>query len=653
MSSLVPTAFHVQRAQELVRSFYTQDTYYLYIGGHVPLSNDNISPSVISGSKQTTDAFDNMIQGKQIRPADVSLMIPRVVWTSNTSYIPFSPTSTSNNHVVVEIGTSYNVYKCLAAPLLTNSTSAPIGTDAFPIKTADGYVWKYMFAVAKTTYDKFRTATKMPFTQDSVNQNAATPGSIDIINIISGGVGYNNYYLNQFRAGDIAVTPTTYKLVETASNLTNFYVGCIIKVTSPSSPAVGQYRRIVAYSVINNVKTITLESAFAANPNPTDAYEIYPEVKIVSSNYTANTAIARAIVNPAQANSISSVEILSAGINHRTATATVLNSATATVVTPATVVPVVSPIYGHGGNPLVELRGQTVGFSSSIGAGDANAAFDSANNDYRQVGIIRNPAFANVSCSMASGAAFTTGESVVQFKTVAYVAANTSLSGITLSGDGTASFTSLSAGDTLLVSGAAGSRLVTVASVASDSILNTTVAVGNIDSATVILVRLTGSGIVRTSNTTNFVLDSASPSISPSLPVYGTASFALNVANNVSFNGNSQSTVFIQAARLIGGTHSAGQFLADEIVTGPTGTAKYHSYTANGSNWTVAVTGISGHIEVGDTITGQSSSASLTINAKYSGDLTVDTGQVVFAENILPMVRIASKAESFRITLEL
>jgi hypothetical protein len=650
MPNLVPTSFHVSRAQDLVRSFYNQDTYYLFVGDHVPNPNDGVASPVVAGTQLNIDVFDNMIQGKLIQPTDVSLMVPRVVWTTNTSYPAFSNSKAGTCHVAVESGTTYNVYKCLFNNN-TNSTVAPTGTDALPFTLGDGYVWKYIYSVTKTVYDKFKTATKMPFVANTVNQTAAIPGTVDVISVSAGGVGYNNYLVSQFRAGDIAVTPTTYKLVETASNLNNFYAGCIIKVTSPGSPAVGQYRRITGYAVTGNVKTITLESAFTSTPNPTDAYEIYPEVRVSSSNPFANVAIAMAIVNPAQANTIGSVEVLFPGSNHRTATATVLKDSSVGVITAASVTPVVSPVAGHGGNPTSELKASTVGFSTSITPADANSAFSSVANDYRQIGIIRNPKFSNTTCT-ANGTGFTVGEPVVQYKVVGQLSFAANLIATTLTGDANATFTStFQQGDVVMVANTTAQRLVTINSVANNSSATVVENVGNI-LGTPSLVRLVADAVIKTSNTTSFVLDSASPTIAPLLPIYGTASYTVKTPSAISLNSGSNSSVFIQATRLVGSTHT-GAFTADELITGPTGTGRFHSYTANGATWTVAVTSITGHLDFGDTITGQTSGASMVVSAKYSGDLTPDKGHIVYIENIIPVTRASNKTENFRIALEL
>jgi hypothetical protein len=651
MNNLVPTVFHVQRAQDLVRSASNQDTYFLFVGDHVPNPSDSLATPIVSGSQLSIDVFDNMIQGKQIQPSDVSLMVPRIVWTTGTVYTAFSPTNTSTCHVVVETGFSYGIYKCLANANNGPSTVAPTGTNSMPFTTSDGYTWKYIYSVNQPTYDKFKTTSKMPFVANTINEAAAVPGTIDIVTVVNGGLGYGNYYISQFRSGDIAITSTTYKLVETASNLNNFYVGCIIKVTSPSSPAVGQFRRITGYTVSANVKTITIESAFSSNPNPTDAYEIYPEVKITSTNSAANTAVAIAIINPATSNSVSSVEILSSGANNRTATATVLYNAAVSVIAPAVVTPIVSNSLGHGGNPLVELKASTVGFSTSISASDANSAFSSTSNDYRQIGIIRNPKFNNVSCS-ANGTGFVVGETINQYKVVSVLAANTTLTGTTLTGDANSTFlSSLQQGDVILVANTTSKRMATISYVSSNTAAVIQTAVGNIAGSTS-FVRLVADGVVASANSTRVVLNNTSPVISALYPIFGSTSFVSAPITTLSFNTNSNSSTFIQASRFSGVTHS-GSFADDETISGPSGTGKFHSYTANGSIWTVAATNITGIINVGDVITGQTSGASMTISAKYNGDLSLDKGQIVFVENIVPVTRISNKTENFKITLEL
>ena len=102
--------------------------------------------------------------------ADKSLVVPRTDWSSGAIY------SSYNDNIEGHPATSYYVftdenhlYICLqqgrnAAGNAVNSTVKPTGTSGNAFKTADGYVWKFLYSIGALTAAKFLSSNFLPVT---------------------------------------------------------------------------------------------------------------------------------------------------------------------------------------------------------------------------------------------------------------------------------------------------------------------------------------------------------------------------------------------------------------------------------------------------------------------------------------------------------
>jgi hypothetical protein len=86
--------------------------------------------------------------------------------------------------------------------------------------------------------------------------------------------------------------------------------------------------------------------------------------------------------------------------------------------TAATLQPIVSPPGGHGSDPLTELGGKRICISTKFTNSEGGTI--PTQNDFRQVGIIKNPLYTNVDIILraanTAGGNFNIGETVYQFK---------------------------------------------------------------------------------------------------------------------------------------------------------------------------------------------------------------------------------------------
>lgn len=445
---LVTTNFNVESATSFVSSFANND-YFVFAGKHTPYAGSDAILTTPNNSIKSTnlDVYDNMIFAKRISSSDVVHVIPKHIWTSNTFYYKYDHRDgdlyTKKFYTVVDDSTEYNVYKCLFnnsnTTISTPSIVAPSLKTADPIVTGDGYIWKYMYSVTKTQYEKFATTNYLPVIANTTIEAAAVPGTIELVDIITQGRGYDNYIPDGvFRTTDLSVggVNTIYGAPDDAEAEDDYYRGCVIKITSSSVGAANQYRRIVDYRGVGGQKLFILNAPFTTAPAASDEYEVYPYVYIWGDGSETTPAEGRAIVD-STANSIVEIEMLSVGAGYRygesysgeTADtipvtinssfidlpASIKNSAN---FTEATLQPIVSPPGGHGSDPRIELAAKRVCISTKFTNSEGGTV--PVENDFRQVGILKNPLFTNVDVILRSantiGGNFNIGETVYQFK---------------------------------------------------------------------------------------------------------------------------------------------------------------------------------------------------------------------------------------------
>jgi hypothetical protein len=450
--NLVTTNFNVHSAKQFVESFseISRNEYFVYAGKHTPYPNSDSSITTPNNSVQAThlDVYDNMIFAKRVSPSDVTHMIIKNLWVSGTVYSEYShldgDLSTKSFYAVVDDTSEYNVWKCLFNNFDSPATIAParVGStaDLNPQKTGDDYIWKYMYTINKTNYKKFATSNYVPVIANTSVISGAIPGTIEVVKVIDGGIGYDNYIASGvFKTGDINIggVNTVYGAPETAKAEDDYYQGCVLKITSGAG--IGQFRRIVNYegqSVAQ--KKFLLDSGFTTAPQINDTYEVYPYIFVWGDGNESTPAEGRAIIDSTQANTISNIEMMKVGKDYRYAVAypsespstipIAINSVyiqlpatitSATKFLAATLQPILSPKGGHGSDPLNELFANRICISSTFSQSEVGTI--PVQNDFRQIGLIKDPLYTNVDLILKAAntiGSFSIGETVYQYKQV-------------------------------------------------------------------------------------------------------------------------------------------------------------------------------------------------------------------------------------------
>lgn len=447
---LVTSSFNVATAANFIDSFANND-YFVYAARHIPYvgSDANIPVPNNSIASIDTDVYDNMIFAKRVTSNDVIPMTRKILWVENTFYSMYDHTDgdleNKNFFIVVDDDTEYNVWKCLfnnSTDIITaNSTVAPsrVGSaaDLNPVETGDGYVWKYMYTITKTQYEKFATSQYIPVIANNDVIAGATRGTIEVIKVEEAGAGYDNYIAaGTFLSADITVggIPTFYGAPASAVSIDDYYQGCVLKITSGA--ASGEYRRIVNYEGTSAQKKFILDASFLVTPSAGDSYEVYPYAFVWGDGEESTPAEGIVYIDSASTNSISRVELLAVGENYRKAESYVAEQpitippsifdstyiqlpsviSSATYFSPASLRPIVSPKNGHGSDPYDELFAKRVCLSAKFN--NSESGIISTENDFRQIGLIKNPLFTEVDMNITNliGPGFSVGEKVFQYR---------------------------------------------------------------------------------------------------------------------------------------------------------------------------------------------------------------------------------------------
>lgn len=397
MTSRLYSEFNVKAAKEIKESFSeSTDNYYLFFGKTEDF--DEASPPLPSNAVANSvyQTYDEMVGGKRITADDVSLGIKAYTWQSGTRYTQYDDTATdledSTFYIVTSEGSDKYVWKCVdnnsngvsnQQPLFATVSSS---LEQITINAIDGYQWRFMYHIDSSTDHKFSSNNYVPVVAHANAQGNAINGAIDNYKVTTSGNGYA-VFANGAVVSNTTVSNTTSFVVTstsfTLSSNNDFYNQCGIYFTAGA--ANGQYGIISDWDGTSN--TITLSEALSVTPNTSSRFEITPNVLIVGDGSGAK---ARLSINPAS-NTGANVQVMQRGSGYTHAVATVQGNTNGTT---AAVRPIISPIGGHGFNPENELFARYLLISTNLTNNESLNI--PTHNDFRTLGIVRDPMYANV-----------------------------------------------------------------------------------------------------------------------------------------------------------------------------------------------------------------------------------------------------------------
>lgn len=414
---LITNNFRLHLANQLIESVSeaANNIYYIFLSKSTPYENDAVVPTPTDDVRYTLyRAYKDMICGRQITSSDLALGITKRVWVANTVYDQYQHDveNFENDFYVAASGSagSYDVFKCLSNNKGASSTYYPRLSETSAsdeiYETIDGYQWKYMYSITSNQWDKFSTADYMPVYNNANVVANAINGTIDYVEVVSGGSGYNMYTQGTVQ-GVQTIGIDQFITIESAgsSSTTDFYKNCSIKI--------GNELKVVAeYIVSGSLRRVKVDSPFTTTPTTSDSYFISPTITVSGPCCGDGTGFkARALVNSASSNSIYKVEIIDRGTNYTFANLEAIGGVIS-VGNTATFKAMISPQGGHGSNPSEEL-GSKVAITSVIFDSTSSGGKIIDENDFRTFGILKDPKFANVVLTISNtSSSFTATEYV-------------------------------------------------------------------------------------------------------------------------------------------------------------------------------------------------------------------------------------------------
>lgn len=393
--------------------------YYVFTGETLPFADDNAPPAPADSTFGVhNDVYDNILFGKKIVSDDVKHMIRRVNWVSSNTYSAYSYTGTTletdNFYAISEESGNYAVFKCLDNNGGAAATDKPLfsetsADDEF-YQTTDKYVWKLMYNISAADWAKFATNDFAPVIPNANVSANAVSGSIEAVIINSGGAKYNAYANGTFKEVSVAGNTLIHGLESSSVTLsanTDFYKNSTLYVRSGTGA--GQARDISEYIVTGSERRVLINPAFTTVPDTSSVFEIGPGLTIKGDG---DDAVVVATIDTT-ANSISTIEVVNRGSGY--SFADIIISSNGDSITAANLTPSLSPPGGHGSDVVNELYASRAGISVTYANNESNTI--PTTNDYRSVGILKDPLFANVELTLTTSTAssFLDGETVIHY----------------------------------------------------------------------------------------------------------------------------------------------------------------------------------------------------------------------------------------------
>jgi hypothetical protein len=371
---------------------------YAVLGKGSPWDDEPNPPAPIDTvQKSHYDVHRNAIAAKKVTSDNVSFVAPRHDWVSGTVYSMYRDTDSDMFNKSFYVFTDeYSVYKCLYNNGGAQSIVKPTGYSTIPFTTSDGYTWRYMYSVSLGEARKFLTSSYIPVktleaagssvegSRQFASQSAASNGSIDILEINTPGYGYV-----QVPEGVVELATTnTLKLSSTGavppSPVDNFYNGCSVYIYTGAGA--GQLRRIINYT--GSTKTLTVNTAFATVANTDSRVIISPTVTIIGDGSGA-----KAYARVSSSGAVSNISVIDTGQLYTRAKAYI--SSNSIHGTGATANVVISPVGGHGIDPIRELYADklmlNVSTTGNEGVSSNGNGYIPSNTSFRTVSILKDP----------------------------------------------------------------------------------------------------------------------------------------------------------------------------------------------------------------------------------------------------------------------
>jgi hypothetical protein len=398
MSAYTSKKLAFNNAEQFKESFFELDSTvgYVFIGNHLPWSNEDAPDLIQDNVKDEKVVWDNMFAAKKITGNDVELVIPKIDWETNTKFRQFDDTieiselvstnTAQDLYPMYVMNSERNVYLCVCNNVSSISTVEPTGKNLTAngnIQTGDGYLWKYLYNVKASnkfmTNDWIPAPTSTSFLDYDTSPVISVDGELAKIKMITNGSGYIN--------STIVVSPftsgcTVLQVISSSDNTRPSLANVISSITNMAVQGTGVVNGAFISSVNDVNLTITLSTpTSAAGGGSGNQLSVLTRIVIEGDGVGA-------VAVPRLANTtVEKITLTSYGKNYTRAETTIYGTgsgATSRVVLP--------PKFGHGYNSAKQLGATNVMISLKIGEVDSSEdGTISTDTTFRQYGLLRDP----------------------------------------------------------------------------------------------------------------------------------------------------------------------------------------------------------------------------------------------------------------------
>ena len=351
MAAIITEKFRTHSAKQFIEDFGENvSSTYMFIGRSFPWTDDTAPDTPANSVGEEMDAFSDMVAMKKVSSADVTHALTRRNWdsTGNTKYDEYDHTISASNtssassssniydsrfYVITD---DFNVYKCIRSGrdsngAVVNSTVKPTGTSP----------------------------TALVETNDAGIQT---------------GRGYLWKYMYTVSAADtIKFTTTDFIPVKTIG------AKAALGGVSDDTSSQWQVENQAIDGAIHHIKVDNGGSGYSASATLTNV--------VIAGDGDGN---GRCTVHTNGSGVITHVTVTAVGANYRRASIDVANISGIGGGSGAVLTPIISPLYGHGANPVEELGGNFVMVNSRLEFAEGAGDFPT-DNDFRRIGLIQDP----------------------------------------------------------------------------------------------------------------------------------------------------------------------------------------------------------------------------------------------------------------------
>lgn len=340
--------------------------------------------SIIAGSNtitgtgtQFTTTANGYTVGSYIRVgANTNSQIRRVTAiASNTALsvsLPFTDTLIANVHFFVPLAAEVGSYTITRASGTVSNTN--FNSRRLEIANASIAGLRFIIGEKVTQVDSANTYQGANAIVAFANSSTLFLSSVD-----------GTWTSELFALGASSAQRARIVSIESSPNLT---------LSEPS----GQF--VLGFPV--NFKETSLSNIYVANvvsksvitlPNDQTEYQIGPTVAIVGDGSGAE-AIAVVNTDFNSPKEIVGIDVIGVGQNYTFANVSIY--ANTSFGSGATAKPIIAPVGGHGKNALYELGARYIGVTTTFDTGSVEGYFFPTYGQYRRLGILENPEFADV-----------------------------------------------------------------------------------------------------------------------------------------------------------------------------------------------------------------------------------------------------------------